>query len=135
MKIVLIGLAAFFPVALSVEAGCRLVPRPYREVGQLLELSRREEILRIIAPAAAPSILSGLELGLALAWIGTIGSEYLIGTGYMNATANGLGVFLAAAREYARMDLVIVGVVALALTGLVLNHLMVRLVRKAVSWR
>jgi sulfonate transport system permease protein len=111
------------------------VPRPYREVGQLLELSRREEILRIIVPAAAPSILSGLELGLALAWIGTIGSEYLIGTGYMNATANGLGVFLAAAREYARMDLVIVGVVALALTGLVLNHLMVRLVRKAVSWR
>ncbi|HEX3502826.1 MAG TPA: ABC transporter permease [Xanthobacteraceae bacterium] len=135
MKLALIALSAFFPVLLHVEAGCRDVPVPYREVGRLFGFDRLSEILFVVLPAAAPMIISGLELAFAIAWIGTIGAEYLIGTGYMNASPDGLGAFLAGARENARMDLVIVGILSLGAIGLTLDRLVVLASRRAVAWR
>jgi len=135
MKVTLIALSAFFPVFLNVEAGCRQVPLAYREVGRLFGFNRWGEILFIILPAAAPSIIAGLELGFAVAWIGTIGAEYLIGTGYMYASADGIGAFLAGARENARMDLVVVGIASLAVTGFALDRAVVRATGKVLAWR
>jgi sulfonate transport system permease protein len=135
MKIAVITLGAFFPALLNAEAGCANVPQPYLEVGRLLEFDRRTLILRIVLPAAAPAITSGLEIAFAAAWLGTIGAEYLIGTGYVNGSGDGLGVFLASAREYGRMDLVIVGITALALTGLALDRFIVWLCRRLLPWQ
>ena len=134
MKIALISLSAFFPVLLHVEAGCRDVPLPYREVARLFAFDRFGEIALVILPAAAPTIISGLELAFAIAWIGTIGAEYLIGTGYMNASPDGIGAFLAGARENARMDLVAVGIASLAAIGFALDRVVVAAARR-VAWR
>jgi sulfonate transport system permease protein len=134
MKIALIALSAFFPVLLHVEAGCRDVPVPFREVGRLFAFDRYSEILFVILPAAAPTIISGLELAFAVAWIGTIGTEYLIGTGYMNASPDGIGALLAGARENARMDLVVVGILSLGSIGFVLDRTVILLSRKAAAW-
>lgn len=134
MKVTLISLGAFFPVALATAVACATVSRPYREVGQVLELTRRQEILKIILPAAAPAIVAGLELGLNIAWLGTIGAEYLIGTGYINGMGDGLGAYLAQAREYARTDRILVGVIALALLGLALDRFVSWTSRKVFPW-
>jgi len=134
MKIALIALSAFFPVLLHVEAGCRDVPVPFREVARLFAFGRLGEIVLVILPAAAPTIISGLELGFVTAWIGTIGAEYLIGTGYMNASPDGLGSFLAGARENARMDLVVVGILSLGIIGLLLDRVVVLLSKRFVRW-
>jgi sulfonate transport system permease protein len=134
-KTALIALAAFFPVVLNVEAGCRDVPLAYREVGRLLAFDRPTEIILIVLPSATPTIISGLELAFAIAWIGTIGAEYLIGTGYMYASADGIGAFLAGARENARMDLVVVGVLSLAVAGIILDRLIVLASKRFVAWR
>jgi sulfonate transport system permease protein len=135
MKLALIALGAFFPIALNVEAGCRDVPLAYREVGRLLEFDRFGEIVLVILPAATPTIITGLELAFAIAWIGTIGAEYLIGTGYMYASADGIGAFLAGAREDARMDMVVVGIVSLAAAGFILDRLIVLASRRILAWR
>jgi sulfonate transport system permease protein len=134
MKLALIALAAFFPVVLNVEAGCRDIPLAYREVGRLLAFDRLSEIMLIILPAATPIIISGVELAFAIAWIGTIGAEYLIGTGYMYASADGIGAFLAGAREDARMDLVVVGILSLAVAGFILDRLVVLASRRVLAW-
>jgi sulfonate transport system permease protein len=133
MKLALIALSAFFPALLSVEAGCRDVPLAYREVARLLALDRVAEVVLVILPAAAPTIVSGLELGFTAAWIGTIGAEYLIGTGYMNAGADGIGAFLSAARENARMDLVVVGILSLAIIGFLLDRAVVLSSKKVLA--
>ncbi|MES2188058.1 MAG: ABC transporter permease [Pseudomonadota bacterium] len=135
MKITLIALGAFFPMLLNTEAGCRNVPRPYLEVGRLLEFDRRTQIRSIVLPAAAPAMVAGLEIALASAWLGTIGAEYLIGTGYVNGHGDGLGVLLAASRELGRMDIVIVGILALALTGLALDRFTVWISRRLLAWQ
>jgi sulfonate transport system permease protein len=135
MKTALIALAAFFPVLLNVEAGCRDVPLAYREVGRLLAFDRPTEIILIVLPSATPTIISGLELAFAIAWIGTIGAEYLIGTGYMYASADGIGAFLAGARENARMDLVVVGILSLAVAAFILDRLIVLTSKRFLAWR
>lgn len=134
MKVTLISLGAFFPVALATAVACANVSRHYLEVGQVLELSRRQEVRKIILPAAAPAIITGLELGLNIAWLGTIGAEYLIGTGYINGMGDGLGAYLAQAREYARMDRILIGVISLALVGLALDRLVSWTSRKVFPW-
>jgi sulfonate transport system permease protein len=134
MKLALISLSAFFPVLLHVEAGCRNVPHPFREVARLYAFDRFDEISLVILPAAAPTIISGLELAFITAWIGTIGAEYLIGTGYMNACPDGIGAFLAGARENARMDLVVVAIIALGTTGFAIDRAVVLASQKAMAW-
>ena len=70
-----------------------------------------------------------------VAWLGTFGAEYLIGTGYINGMGDGIGAYLAAAREYARMDRVLLGVLALSLIGVSLDRLIVSLSHKVVPWQ
>lgn len=135
MKLTLISLGAFFPMALGAQAGCQNVPEAWREVGRVLELGRWTTLRTIVLPAAVPSLIAGLELSLNVAWLGTFGAEYLIGTGYINGMGDGLGAYLAAAREYARMDQVLLGVLFLGLVGVTLDRLVIGLSRKALPWR
>jgi sulfonate transport system permease protein len=135
MKVTLISLGAFFPVALAAAAAGTHVPKPYLEVGDSLELDRCTVIRRIILPAGASEIAAGLELSLNVAWLGTIGAEYLIGTGYINGMGDGVGAYLAAAREYARMDQVLAGIVTLALVGLALDRSVAALSRRLFPWQ
>ncbi|MFC3217642.1 ABC transporter permease [Tianweitania populi] len=127
--IALIAIGAFYPTVVNVEAGCRGVPLPYLEVGRVMELSRWQTIRRIILPAAAPSILAGLELAVATAWLSTIGAEYFISAG------DGLGIILAASRMRGSMDGVIVGILAIGLVGFALNRLLAFASRRAFKWR
>ena len=114
-KITFVSLSAFFPTYLNTEQGLRDIPHAYREVAEVLQLPLRRRLFRLMLPAALPSILIGVEIALISSWIGTVGAEYAIGTG------GGLGSFLAAAREQFRMDIVLVGVLALAVIGYAVN--------------
>lgn len=126
-KIVYIALSAFFPVALNTTTGLRNVPVTYREVSRVLGLSRRQEIRRVLIPAALPVITIGIEIALISGWIGTVGAEYAIGNG------RGIGTFVSEGREQFRMDIVIIGVTALAATGYLATRLCRRLSSLALA--
>lgn len=128
-KIVFIALSAFFPMFLNTELGVRTIPLALREVALTNRLPFRRKVTRLILPGALPSILTGVEIALLTAWIGTIGAEYAIGSG------RGLGSFLAAARELFRMDLVLAGVVILALGGAALSLLSRFLHTHLIGWK
>jgi sulfonate transport system permease protein len=114
-KIVYIALSAFFPAALSTREGLRTIPLQYLELATVIGLSRRRRLTRLLLPGALPSVFVGIQLALITAWIGTVGSEYMLGVG------RGLGTFIAEARGQFRMDLVLLGVFALAFVGFVFN--------------
>lgn len=114
-KIVYVGLSAFFPAALNTHDGVRIIPVQYRELAKVMGFSPRQRLLRLLLPGALPSIHLGVQIALITAWIGTVGAEYVIGVG------GGLGTFIAEARGQFRMDLVLLGVLVLALVGLVIN--------------
>jgi sulfonate transport system permease protein len=114
-KIVFISLSALFPMVLNTHQGLRDIPLPFIEVARVLRLSRRRTLTQVLWPSALPAIAIGLEIALINAWIGTVGAEYAMGLG------RGVGSFLAEGRELFRMDIVIVGVLTLALVGFLLN--------------
>jgi sulfonate transport system permease protein len=114
-KIVYIALSAFFPAALNTHDGLRAIPVQYLELAKVLGFSPRQRLRRLLLPGAMPSIFIGIQIALITAWIGTVGAEYMLGVG------RGLGIFIAEARGQFRMDLVLLGVLLLALVGAVIN--------------
>jgi sulfonate transport system permease protein len=114
-KIVFIALSAFFPAALNTHEGLRTIPIQYFELAKAMNFSRRQRVLRLLLPGALPSIFVGIQIAVISGWIGTVGAEYVLGVG------RGLGIFIAEARGQFRMDLVLLGVLTLALVGFVIN--------------
>lgn len=129
VKIVFISISTFFPVFLNTEQGVRAIPPVYREVAAVARLGPWLRLRRLVLPAILPSVLTGVELALLTAWIGTVGSEYAIGTG------RGIGAYLATARDVFRMDLVLIGVLVMALVGYGLSRFAQYLFVRLVPWR
>lgn len=127
-KLLVIALAAFYPVALATAGGVRNVERAHLELGRALTLDRRQVFRHILLPAAAPAIASGFLQALAFAWLATIGSELLF------TASAGLGSFMQQAEANGRMEMVIVGITAIALVGLAMNGLVIRAVHWLLPW-
>jgi sulfonate transport system permease protein len=128
-KIVYIALSAFFPMVLYTQEGLRNIPVHYREVAHVMRFSWRKRITRLLLPGALPAIFVGIQIALITAWIGTVGAEYAMGMG------RGLGTFLSEGREQFRMDIVLLGVVVLALVGYGTNVACRVVFRRLLYWQ
>jgi ABC-type nitrate/sulfonate/bicarbonate transport system permease component len=79
-------LSCFFPMALSVAAGVRLVDPVLLRVGRGFNLTRAQMVRMIYLPALMPPIATGLRIGLGVATIGCLLSELKMsnrGLGFM----------------------------------------------------
>jgi len=76
-----------------------------------------------------PSILTGVMHALAFAWISTVGTELLFSTG------PGLGGLMQVAQEASRMDIVIIAVASIGLTGLLMNAGLSFVSQYLLRWR
>ncbi|MDR5835993.1 ABC transporter permease [Caballeronia sp. LZ034LL] len=127
-KITLIAIGAFFPVHLAVVAGIRGVDRKLVELGSVYRLSRFALFLRILLPAALPQIVTGLRIGLSLAWMFMVAAELI-------AATRGLGYMLSDGRETGRPDLVFGAILLLALLGKLTDGAMRRAEARLLAWR
>jgi sulfonate transport system permease protein len=128
-KIFFIALVAFFPAVVNTYEGIKSVPKGFIEVGKVYQFSLWLSIRRILLPAAAPSILMGVELAAIYAWLGTIGSEYLLsGTG-------GIGAMMSSAQQLFMMDQIFVGIFISGGIGFLLTALMHSLRTRILHWQ
>lgn len=114
--IVVIFIAAFFPVLLTTVAAVRKVEPAYLKVARNFEIKGFALLRKIIFPAVFPSIANGLHLAVGTAWIFLVSGE-------MIGTQSGLGYLIVDARNSMRLDLVMAGIVIIGLTGLLLDKL------------
>jgi sulfonate transport system permease protein len=128
-KTLLVCLAAFYPMALNTYEGLRNVEKNHLEVGKVLGIGPWQAYRHILLPAALPFVFTGIFHALAFSWIATVGSELLFSTGA------GLGGLMQTAQMAARMDIVIVCVFSIGVTGLVMNLCFTRLSRHCLRWR
>lgn len=129
-KILFIALSAFYPVALGTFEGVRSVTRAQVEVARVLGFDRRQLAWRLILPAAAPQIATGLHLALLYAWLATIGAEYLLGS-----SAQGIGSVVIRGKATFHVELIIVGMLLIGLVGMVLNRLATLVESRVLHWR
>ena len=128
-KTLVVCLAAFYPMVLNTYEGLRNVEKNHLEVAQVLAASRRQTYRYVFIPSALPFIFTGVFHALAFSWIATIGSELLFTAG------PGLGSLMQAAQMAARMDIVIVCVASIGVTGLLMNVSFTRCSRHLLRWR
>ena len=124
----LIALGAFFPVLMNTIAGVRNVDAIYVRVAQNLGANSSTLFRRVLLPGAMPSILSGLRIGVGVAFICVIVAE-------MIAVNSGLGYRILEAREYFWSDKIIAGMVSIGVLGLAIDSGMARLNDRLLRWR
>lgn len=128
-KLLIVSLAAFYPTVLNAYEGIVNVERRYLEVGHIYGFSAAQRFGLILLPAAMPSIMTGITQALAFAWIATIGTEIVLGSG------SGLGATMSMAQTQQRMDIILVAILVTALLGFTLNHLFAGLRAYLLRWQ
>jgi NitT/TauT family transport system permease protein len=123
----LISLGAFFPVLVNTIAGVRNVDAIYIRAAQNLGADEATLFRRIILPAAMPYILTGVRVGIGVAFIVVIVAE-------MTAVNKGLGYRILEAREFMWSDKIIAGMVTIGFCGLGIDLFMNRLNRRLLRW-
>lgn len=123
----LISLGAFFPVLMNTISGVRHVDPLLIRAARNLGANGWTLFLRIILPAASPYILTGLRVGIGVAFIVVIVAE-------MIAVNNGLGYRILEAREYLWSDKIIAGMITIGLLGLAIDTVMSRINNYLLRW-
>ena len=118
----LVALAAFFPVYQNALTGARSVAPIYYQAGAMLGVSRLRGVFAILLPLAMPNLLTGLRLGMGISW------AYLV-LGELTGVPDGLGAVIMDARMLGQTDMILVGILLIALVGRLCDRLLVGLLR------
>ena len=127
-KVVICSLIVFFPVAVSTMVGIRAVDARLLELGRSLRATRRQVLTTLEIPAALPSILGGMRVGVTLAVVGAIVGEWA-------GADRGLGVLINIARGSFDIPLMFATLVTIALVGIALYLVVVLVERRLVGAR
>jgi ABC-type nitrate/sulfonate/bicarbonate transport system permease component len=69
--------AAFFPILLGTVLGVRTVDRRLVDAARTMGVPQRTIVTRVVIPAALPSLLVALRVGVALSWTAVVAAELI----------------------------------------------------------
>jgi len=128
-KVLICSLIVFFPMAVATMVGIRSVDARLLELGRSLRATRRQILTTLEIPAALPSILGGMRVGVTLAVVGAIVGEWA-------GAERGLGVLINLARgSLFDIPLMFATLLTIALVGIVLYLAVVLIERRLVGAR
>jgi putative riboflavin transport system permease protein len=128
-KVVICALIVFFPVAIATMVGIRSVDARLLELGRSLRATRRQVLTTLEIPAAMPSILGGIRVGVTLAMVGAIVGEWA-------GADRGLGVLINLARgSLFDIPLMFATLLTIALVGIALYLTVILIERRVVGAR
>ncbi|MFL6946656.1 MAG: ABC transporter permease [Xanthobacteraceae bacterium] len=128
-RIVISAITAFFPIVISTYSGIRQVDPGLLKAARDLGASARQIQLKIVVPAAMPSILAGLQLGMGVTIILIVAAEMIGGS-----SQSGMGYLLINSGQVMETEKVFATLVVLALTGAVIIKLQQWIDRKIAPW-
>lgn len=114
--IFVIFITAIWPIIINTSVGIRNIPEDYRNVSRVIQFNGAEYFYRIMLPAAAPYIFSGLRIGVGLSWLAIIAAEMLIG-------GVGIGFFIWDAWNSSRISDIILALFYIGVVGFMLDRL------------
>jgi nitrate/nitrite transport system permease protein len=117
--IFVIFITAVWPIIINTSIGIRNIPNDYRNVARVVQLNGVEYFWKIMMPAAAPYIFSGLRIGVGLSWLAIVAAEMLIG-------GVGIGFFIWDAWNSSRISDIVLALIYVGIVGFMLDRI--------VSW-
>ena len=123
-----IFIGAFFPVLINTIDGIRQTDGRYIELARILEVPRMKFIRQVILPGALPQIMTGLRIGLNIAWMCVVAAELV-------AASSGIGFLIMDARQLSQTDVVLVGMATMAVLGKLTDDALRHLESRLIKWR
>jgi len=128
-----------WPVALNMHTGFLGVSDTQRMVGRNYGLRGLTYVVKLLIPAAFPSILTGMKIGWAYAWRTLIAAELVFGGSVIDTTgtnSGGLGWFIFANQMDLRIPYVFAGLFTVILVGVLMESIVFRNIetRTVIRW-
>lgn len=115
--IVIIFIAAFFPVLLSTVSAVGGIDTIYLKVSENFGIRQPQIMWKVIFPASFSQIANGIHLALGTAWVFLVAGE-------MVGAQSGLGYLVIDARNNLRADILFADIIVIGLIGLLLDTLL-----------
>jgi nitrate/nitrite transport system permease protein len=118
--IFVIFITSIWPIIINTAVGIRNIPQDYRNVAAVVQLNPIEFFWKVMIPAAAPYIFTGLRIGIGLSWLAIVAAEMLIG-------GVGIGFFIWDAWNSSHISEIILALFYVGIIGFVLDRLIAAL--------
>ncbi|HWK47113.1 MAG TPA: nitrate ABC transporter permease [Stellaceae bacterium] len=113
--IFVIFICSIWPMLLNTAFGIASVRREWLNVARTLEVGPWRRAIRVILPAAAPTILTGMRISIGIAWLVIVAAEMLVG-------GTGIGYFVWNEWNNLSLDHVLVAVLLIGVVGMLLDR-------------
>ena len=124
--IIIIG--CIFPILVNTIDGVKRVKKSWIETARIYQAGEWQIMSKIILPAAAPAIWSGLRVGFGIAWMSVVAAEMLPGT------VSGLGYLIMYTYNWGQVQIVIAGMIAIGIIGIVMDQFFQYVQRRKFGW-
>lgn len=127
-KIWLLAVAALPPVAVATAAAVVAAPIGLVESARALGARRIDVIRDVILMSALPEIVTGIRIAVGIAYSSVVAAETINGL-------PGIGGMVRDAQRYNNTAVVLVGIIAIGLSGLIIDGLLSAAGRRVAPWR
>lgn len=126
-SIFVIFICALWPMLLNTAFGVMSVRREWLNVARTLEAGTWRTAIRVILPAAAPTIVTGMRISIGIAWLVIVAAEMLVG-------GTGIGYWVWNQWNNLSIADIIIAILLIGIVGLLLDRAL-GWVQAAVGWR
>ena len=126
-KMVIVFWASLWPILLNTVNGVRNVDQILIDSAKSMGASQAFIFLKVVLPAAAPAIFTGIRLGGSYAVMAIVAAE-------MIGAHSGLGYLVLYSQETFKIPEMYAAIISLAILGLGLNYVLAMLEHRAAGW-
>jgi nitrate/nitrite transport system permease protein len=120
--IFVIFICSMWPMLINTAFGVASVRKEWLNVAKTLEVGPMRKAFRVILPAAAPTIMTGMRISIGIAWLVIVAAEMLVG-------GTGIGYFVWNEWNNLSIANIISGILAIGLVGMLLDLMLARLTK------
>jgi nitrate/nitrite transport system permease protein len=120
--IFVIFICSLWPMLINTAFGVSSVRREWLNVSRTLEVGHLRTAFRVILPAAAPTIMTGMRISISIAWLVIVAAEMLVG-------GTGIGYFVWNEWNNLSITNIITAILAIGLVGMLLDLMMAKLTK------
>ncbi|MEU4219972.1 ABC transporter permease [Actinoplanes sp. NPDC026623] len=127
-KLWLLSIAALPPVAVATASAVYSAPTELVEAARALGAGRWQVVRDVVLPSAQPEIFTGIRLAVGIAYSSVVAAETINGV-------PGIGGMVRDAQRYSQTDVVVLGLFAIGLSGLLIDALLRTAENRLIPWR
>ena len=116
-SVFVIFICSIWPMMINTAFGVGAVRSEWMNVARTLEVGRMRTAFKVILPAAAPTIMTGMRISIGIAWLVIVAAEMLVG-------GTGIGYFVWNEWNNLSITNVIASIFFIGLMGMILDQIL-----------